>query len=156
MDGRKHTGGRIEVKVRMREPLNGQDLQTSTERWLVLDQSQVTPPLPGPDYISGVGNAAPGSGVKTVLFFCDVSQRRIRVCLLSELLSIDAVAFCFCSTGSSLDVAARLTTPSKVRHYFQPSSCYLERNTRSKAYLHSVSEHRKSPTPPVLCYSRAV
>ncbi|XP_030219251.1 coiled-coil and C2 domain-containing protein 1B isoform X1 [Gadus morhua] len=41
MDGRKHTGGRIEVKVRLREPLSGQDLQTSTERWLVLDQSQV-------------------------------------------------------------------------------------------------------------------
>ena len=48
MDGRKHTGGRIEVKVRLREPLSGQDLQTSTERWLVLDQSQVNPPPQGP------------------------------------------------------------------------------------------------------------
>ncbi|KAM6948219.1 coiled-coil and C2 domain-containing protein 1B [Aplochiton taeniatus] len=43
MDGRKATGGRVEVKVRLREPLSGQDLQTATERWLVLDQSQVTP-----------------------------------------------------------------------------------------------------------------
>uniref|UniRef100_A0A8C5BQG3 DM14 domain-containing protein n=1 Tax=Gadus morhua TaxID=8049 RepID=A0A8C5BQG3_GADMO len=43
MDGRKHTGGRIEVKVRLREPLSGQDLQTSTERWL--DQAQVLLPL---------------------------------------------------------------------------------------------------------------
>uniref|UniRef100_A0AAX7T1G4 DM14 domain-containing protein n=1 Tax=Astatotilapia calliptera TaxID=8154 RepID=A0AAX7T1G4_ASTCA len=42
MDGRKPTGGRIEVKVRLREPLSGQDMQTSTERWLVIDQSQVT------------------------------------------------------------------------------------------------------------------
>uniref|UniRef100_A0A669EKJ9 Coiled-coil and C2 domain-containing protein 1B n=1 Tax=Oreochromis niloticus TaxID=8128 RepID=A0A669EKJ9_ORENI len=42
MDGRKATGGRIEVKVRLREPLSGQDMQTSTERWLVIDQSQVT------------------------------------------------------------------------------------------------------------------
>ncbi|XP_047444781.1 coiled-coil and C2 domain-containing protein 1B isoform X2 [Mugil cephalus] len=39
MDGRKATGGRVEVKVRLREPLSGQDLQTSTERWLVIDQS---------------------------------------------------------------------------------------------------------------------
>uniref|UniRef100_A0A3P9HIL8 Coiled-coil and C2 domain containing 1B n=1 Tax=Oryzias latipes TaxID=8090 RepID=A0A3P9HIL8_ORYLA len=37
MDGRKHTGGRVEVKVQLREPLSGQDIQTSTERWLVID-----------------------------------------------------------------------------------------------------------------------
>ncbi|XP_041849243.1 coiled-coil and C2 domain-containing protein 1B isoform X3 [Melanotaenia boesemani] len=37
MDGRKHTGGRVEVKIRLREPLSGQDMQTSTERWLVID-----------------------------------------------------------------------------------------------------------------------
>ncbi|XP_030607028.1 coiled-coil and C2 domain-containing protein 1B [Archocentrus centrarchus] len=43
MDGRKPTGGRVEVKVRLREPLSGQDVQTSTERWLVIDQSQVLP-----------------------------------------------------------------------------------------------------------------
>lgn len=41
MDGRKHTGGRVEVKVRLREPLSGQDTQKTTERWLVIDQSQV-------------------------------------------------------------------------------------------------------------------
>ncbi|XP_070830989.1 coiled-coil and C2 domain-containing protein 1B isoform X1 [Chaetodon trifascialis] len=41
MDGRKPTGGRVEVKVRLREPLSGQDMQTSTERWLVIDRSQV-------------------------------------------------------------------------------------------------------------------
>ncbi|XP_070701874.1 coiled-coil and C2 domain-containing protein 1B [Pempheris klunzingeri] len=40
MDGRKPTGGRVEVKVRLREPLSGQDMQRSTERWLVIDQSQ--------------------------------------------------------------------------------------------------------------------
>ncbi|XP_060762527.1 coiled-coil and C2 domain-containing protein 1B [Neoarius graeffei] len=39
MDGRKPTGGRVEVRVRLREPLSGQDVQTITERWLVLDQS---------------------------------------------------------------------------------------------------------------------
>ncbi|XP_051261922.1 coiled-coil and C2 domain-containing protein 1B isoform X2 [Dicentrarchus labrax] len=41
MDGRKPTGGRVEVKIRLREPLSGQDMQTSTERWLVIDQSKV-------------------------------------------------------------------------------------------------------------------
>lgn len=41
MDGRRHTGGRVEVKVRLREPLSGQDVQTSTERWLLIDSSPV-------------------------------------------------------------------------------------------------------------------
>ncbi|XP_071984940.1 coiled-coil and C2 domain-containing protein 1B isoform X2 [Engystomops pustulosus] len=36
-DGRKPTGGKVEVKIRLREPLNGQDLQTVTEKWLVMD-----------------------------------------------------------------------------------------------------------------------
>lgn len=42
MNGRKPTGGRVEVKVRLREPLSGQDVQTSTERWLVINHTQVT------------------------------------------------------------------------------------------------------------------
>lgn len=37
LDGRKPTGGKLEVKVRLREPLSGQDLQTVTENWLVLE-----------------------------------------------------------------------------------------------------------------------
>ncbi|XP_078187955.1 coiled-coil and C2 domain-containing protein 1B isoform X7 [Callithrix jacchus] len=37
LDGRKPTGGKLEVKVRLREPLSGQDMQTVTENWLVLD-----------------------------------------------------------------------------------------------------------------------
>lgn len=41
IDGRKPTGGRVEVKVRLREPLSGKDMQSSTERWLVIDHSQV-------------------------------------------------------------------------------------------------------------------
>ncbi|TKS79578.1 Coiled-coil and C2 domain-containing protein 1B [Collichthys lucidus] len=44
MDGRKATGGRVEVKIRLREPLSGQDMQTSTERWLVIDKSQEETP----------------------------------------------------------------------------------------------------------------
>ncbi|XP_020796667.2 coiled-coil and C2 domain-containing protein 1B isoform X2 [Boleophthalmus pectinirostris] len=38
MDGRKHTGGRVDVKVRLREPLSGTELQTSSLKWLVIDQ----------------------------------------------------------------------------------------------------------------------
>ncbi|KAK2504391.1 hypothetical protein MC885_003145 [Smutsia gigantea] len=37
LDGRKPTGGKLEVKVRLREPLSGQDMQTVTENWLVLE-----------------------------------------------------------------------------------------------------------------------
>ncbi|XP_064186754.1 coiled-coil and C2 domain-containing protein 1B-like isoform X2 [Anguilla rostrata] len=40
-EGRKTTGGRLEVRVRLREPLSAQDLQTTTEHWLVLEQPQV-------------------------------------------------------------------------------------------------------------------
>ncbi|XP_041445076.1 coiled-coil and C2 domain-containing protein 1B isoform X2 [Xenopus laevis] len=35
-DGRKPTGGKLEIKVRLRDPLNGQDLQVVTEKWLVM------------------------------------------------------------------------------------------------------------------------
>lgn len=37
LDGRKPTGGKLEVKVRLREPLSSQDVQTVTESWLVLE-----------------------------------------------------------------------------------------------------------------------
>lgn len=37
LEGRKSTGGKLEVKVRLREPLSGQDVQMVTENWLVLD-----------------------------------------------------------------------------------------------------------------------
>ncbi|TNN52972.1 Coiled-coil and C2 domain-containing protein 1A [Liparis tanakae] len=37
MDGRKATGGKLEVKVKIREPLTGVDLHPVTEKWLVLD-----------------------------------------------------------------------------------------------------------------------
>uniref|UniRef100_A0A4W3IWU4 Coiled-coil and C2 domain-containing protein 1B n=1 Tax=Callorhinchus milii TaxID=7868 RepID=A0A4W3IWU4_CALMI len=41
-DGRKSTGGRLEVKAQIREPLSGQDLQMITEKWLVLDTVSTT------------------------------------------------------------------------------------------------------------------
>ncbi|XP_062846565.1 coiled-coil and C2 domain-containing protein 1A-like [Trichomycterus rosablanca] len=44
LDGRKATGGKLEVRVRIREPLGGVQLQPVTEKWMVVD-----PPAPTPD-----------------------------------------------------------------------------------------------------------
>ncbi|XP_035515468.1 coiled-coil and C2 domain-containing protein 1A isoform X1 [Morone saxatilis] len=45
MDGRKATGGKLEVRVKIREPISGADLQPVTEKWLVLDPvSSLSPP----------------------------------------------------------------------------------------------------------------
>uniref|UniRef100_A0A8C2HH10 Coiled-coil and C2 domain-containing protein 1B n=1 Tax=Cyprinus carpio TaxID=7962 RepID=A0A8C2HH10_CYPCA len=37
LDGRKSTGGKLEVRVKIREPLSGVQLQPVTEKWLVID-----------------------------------------------------------------------------------------------------------------------
>lgn len=45
MDGRKATGGKLEVRVKIREPLSGVDVQPVTEKWLVLvPASSLSPP----------------------------------------------------------------------------------------------------------------
>ncbi|NXC78407.1 C2D1A protein, partial [Anhinga anhinga] len=43
LDGRRPTGGKLEVIVRIREPLSSQQLETRTERWLVINPSTVPP-----------------------------------------------------------------------------------------------------------------
>ncbi|KAK2818266.1 hypothetical protein Q7C36_022199 [Tachysurus vachellii] len=43
LDGRKSTGGKLEVRVRIREPLGGVQLQSVTEKWIVVDPPAVTP-----------------------------------------------------------------------------------------------------------------
>ncbi|KAF7689286.1 coiled-coil and C2 domain-containing protein 1A isoform X2 [Silurus meridionalis] len=43
LDGRKATGGKLEVRVRIREPLGGVQLQSITEKWIVVDPPAVTP-----------------------------------------------------------------------------------------------------------------
>ncbi|XP_043832448.1 coiled-coil and C2 domain-containing protein 1A isoform X2 [Dromiciops gliroides] len=55
LDGRRPTGGRLEVMVRLREPLTSQQLDTVTERWLVIDPLPLVaapkakaPPIPAP------------------------------------------------------------------------------------------------------------
>uniref|UniRef100_A0A3P9A7L9 Coiled-coil and C2 domain-containing protein 1B n=1 Tax=Esox lucius TaxID=8010 RepID=A0A3P9A7L9_ESOLU len=44
LDGRKATGGKLEVRVKIREPLGGAQLQTTTEKWLVIDPPPITTP----------------------------------------------------------------------------------------------------------------
>ncbi|KAF7657060.1 hypothetical protein LDENG_00032390 [Lucifuga dentata] len=45
MDGRKPTGGKLDVRVKIREPLSGVELQSVTEKWLVLEPvSSLSPP----------------------------------------------------------------------------------------------------------------
>lgn len=49
LDGRRPTGGRLEVMVRIREPLTAQQLETTTERWLVIDHMPAAvPTVTGP------------------------------------------------------------------------------------------------------------
>lgn len=70
LDGRRPTGGRLEVMVRIREPLSCPQLETRTERWLVV--------LPGTDTPVTKAPAAP---VK------DGNNRAVLPCL--SLLSFD-------------------------------------------------------------------
>uniref|UniRef100_A0A8C1UFB6 Coiled-coil and C2 domain-containing protein 1B n=1 Tax=Cyprinus carpio TaxID=7962 RepID=A0A8C1UFB6_CYPCA len=43
LDGRKSTGGKLEVRVKIREPLSGVQLQPVTEKWLVIDPLTPSP-----------------------------------------------------------------------------------------------------------------
>lgn len=43
LDGRKATGGKLEVLVKIREPLAGVQLQPVTEKWLVIDPLTPSP-----------------------------------------------------------------------------------------------------------------
>ncbi|KAL8164524.1 UNVERIFIED_CONTAM: Coiled-coil and C2 domain-containing protein 1A, partial [Gekko kuhli] len=43
LDGRRPTGGKLEVIVRLREPLTSQQLETTTEKWLVIDPLTMPP-----------------------------------------------------------------------------------------------------------------
>ena len=55
LDGRRPTGGRLEVMVRIREPLTAQQLETTTERWLVIDPVPASMPTVRPLPISSPG-----------------------------------------------------------------------------------------------------
>ncbi|XP_069737631.1 LOW QUALITY PROTEIN: coiled-coil and C2 domain-containing protein 1A [Phaenicophaeus curvirostris] len=68
LDGRRPTGGKLEVLVRLREPLGSQQLETRTERWLVIDPgAPVVAPKPKPN--PAVAPAKDGNNSLHVLAF---------------------------------------------------------------------------------------
>lgn len=37
MDGRKKTGGKLEVRLRLRSPIVAQEIEQLQEKWLIID-----------------------------------------------------------------------------------------------------------------------
>ncbi|XP_045145637.1 coiled-coil and C2 domain-containing protein 1A [Echinops telfairi] len=89
LDGRRPTGGRLEVMVRIREPLTAQQLETTTERWLVIDPvpvvapTQVTgpkgkaPPVPASAREPGNRTARPLHSLSVLAFDQERLERKI-------------------------------------------------------------------------------
>ncbi|XP_016017610.2 coiled-coil and C2 domain-containing protein 1A isoform X2 [Rousettus aegyptiacus] len=89
LDGRRPTGGRLEVMVRIREPLTAQQLETMTERWLVIDPvpaavpAQVAgpkgkaPPMPVPTREPGNRSARPLHSLSVLAFDQDRLKQKI-------------------------------------------------------------------------------
>ena len=42
MEGRRQTGGKLEVKIGIREPLLHKGIQTMEHKWLIIDKFQLT------------------------------------------------------------------------------------------------------------------
>jgi len=38
MDGRKATGGKLELKIRLRNPIHFKQIENITDKWLTIDQ----------------------------------------------------------------------------------------------------------------------
>ncbi|XP_066474043.1 coiled-coil and C2 domain-containing protein 1A [Tiliqua scincoides] len=71
LDGRRPTGGKLEVIIRLREPLTSQQLETTTEKWLVIDPLTMPPvalPKPKPAVIP-VKDASGSRPVQTLHSF---------------------------------------------------------------------------------------
>ncbi|KAM5238398.1 coiled-coil and C2 domain-containing protein 1A [Ctenodactylus gundi] len=89
LDGRRPTGGRLEVMVRIREPLTAQQLETTTERWLVIDPvpaavpAQATgpkgkaPPVPAASREPGSRTARPLHSLSVLAFDQERLERKI-------------------------------------------------------------------------------
>ncbi|XP_012584396.1 PREDICTED: coiled-coil and C2 domain-containing protein 1A [Condylura cristata] len=89
LDGRRPTGGRLEVMVRIREPLTAQQLETTTERWLVIDpvpaavSTQVSGtkgkalPAPVPSRDPGNRSARPLHSLSVLAFDQERLERKI-------------------------------------------------------------------------------
>uniref|UniRef100_A0A287DFW3 Coiled-coil and C2 domain-containing protein 1A n=1 Tax=Ictidomys tridecemlineatus TaxID=43179 RepID=A0A287DFW3_ICTTR len=88
LDGRRPTGGRLEVMVRIREPLTTQQLETTTERWLVIDPVPAAvptvtgpkgraPPIPAPSREPGNRSARPLHSLSVLAFDQERLERKI-------------------------------------------------------------------------------
>ncbi|XP_049644471.1 coiled-coil and C2 domain-containing protein 1A isoform X2 [Suncus etruscus] len=88
LDGRRPTGGRLEVMVRIREPLTSQQLETMTERWLVIDPvppamlavavpKAKAPPVPGPAREQGNRASRPLHSLSVLAFDLERLERKI-------------------------------------------------------------------------------
>ncbi|XP_054549282.1 coiled-coil and C2 domain-containing protein 1A isoform X4 [Talpa occidentalis] len=88
LDGRRPTGGRLEVMVRIREPLTAQQLETTTERWLVIDPVPAAvstvagtkgkaPPVPVPSREPGNRSARPLHSLSVLAFDQERLERKI-------------------------------------------------------------------------------
>ncbi|KAM5308151.1 coiled-coil and C2 domain-containing protein 1A isoform 2-T2 [Glossophaga mutica] len=89
LDGRRPTGGRLEVMVRIREPLTAQQLETITERWLVVDpvpaavSTQVAgpkgkaPPIPAPTKEPANRSGRPLHSLSVLAFDQERLERKI-------------------------------------------------------------------------------
>uniref|UniRef100_A0A8C5PK11 Coiled-coil and C2 domain-containing protein 1B n=1 Tax=Leptobrachium leishanense TaxID=445787 RepID=A0A8C5PK11_9ANUR len=65
MEGRKPTGGKLEVVVRIRDPITSQQLSTSTEKWLVIEAFTL-PPVSAPKPKQPTPAKSPGSSGPTL------------------------------------------------------------------------------------------
>ncbi|XP_066128121.1 coiled-coil and C2 domain-containing protein 1A isoform X4 [Saccopteryx bilineata] len=88
LDGRRPTGGRLEVMVRIREPLTAQQLETVTERWLVIDPVPAAmptvagpkgkaPPMPAPTREPGNRPTRPLHSLSVLAFDQERLERKI-------------------------------------------------------------------------------
>ncbi|XP_019601678.2 coiled-coil and C2 domain-containing protein 1A isoform X2 [Rhinolophus sinicus] len=88
LDGRRPTGGRLEVMVRIREPLTAQQLETTTERWLVIDPVPAAvptvagpkgkaPPVPAPTREPGNRSTRPLHSLSVLAFDQERLERKI-------------------------------------------------------------------------------
>lgn len=48
MDGRKAVGGKLEVRLRIREPFVGKQVDQVTEKWLIIEEFLRNPSQPRP------------------------------------------------------------------------------------------------------------
>ncbi|KAM4888530.1 coiled-coil and C2 domain-containing protein 1A isoform 2-T2 [Thomomys bottae] len=84
LDGRRPTGGSLEVMVRIREPLTAQQLETTTERWLAIDAAPpVTalkakaPPVPAAARDPGTRASRPLHSLSVLAFDQERLERKI-------------------------------------------------------------------------------